>query len=422
MNMNESFQDPMRDITRMVKSGRLLMDATQAIQMALGILPPADGHVSAAGGAKSAPLEGVFRMLDGTFPTASGWEERLPLHAPTPEFHFRVPPDSPLQGFTMPASLPGAVPATVPEVAPGAQFIAGSFANAEGTRCYKLYVPSSYEGQAQALPLVVMLHGGTQSPDDFAAGTRMNTLAEEYPCLVLYPSQAPGDNVMKCWNWFKEADQQRDSGEPSLIAGMTQEIMAKYRVDARRVYVAGISAGGAMAAVMGATYPDLFAAVGVHSGLAHGVAHDLPSALAAMQGNGMAPARPPNASGAGTGSETRTVPTIVFHGDRDTIVNPRNADQIILHGTTRYHARAGTNPCVAAQPGQVPGGHAYTRTVYQETDGQPFQEHWQVHGAGHAWSGGSTNGSYTDPKGPDASREMLRFFNEHAWDGSVAKF
>jgi poly(hydroxyalkanoate) depolymerase family esterase len=388
MNVNESFRDLMRDATRMVKSGRL-MDATQAIQMALGVLPPADGHVSAAGGAETAPLEGVFR----------------------------VPPGSPLQGFTMPASLPGAMPATVPEVAPGAQFIAGSFANAAGTRCYKLYVPSSYEGQAQALPLVVMLHGGTQNPDDFAAGTRMNSLAEEYPCLVLYPSQAPGDNVMKCWNWFKEADQQRDSGEPSLIAGMTQEIMAKYRVDARRVYVAGISAGGAMAAVMGATYPDLFAAVGVHSGLAHGVAHDLPSALAAMQGNGMAPGRPLNASGAGTGSETRTVPTIVFHGDRDTIVNPRNADQIILQGTTRYHARAGTNPRVAAQPGQVPGGHAYTRTVYQGTEGQPFQEHWQVHGAGHAWSGGSTNGSYTDPKGPDASREMLRFFNEHARGG-----
>lgn len=421
MNMNDSLHVLMRDANRMVQSGRL-MDATQTIQRALGGLPPADGYVSAAGGAERAPLEGVFHVLDGTFPKAFVGAEVFPLDAPTPEFHFRAPPDSPWQGFTMPASWPGAAPATVPEVAPGAQFIAGSFTNAAGTRCYKLYVPSGYEGQAQALPLVVMLHGGTQNPDDFAAGTRMNALAEEYPCLVLYPVQAPGVNVLKCWNWFKEGDQQRDGGEPSLIAGMTQEIMATYRVDARRVYVAGMSAGGAMAAVMGATYPDLFAAVGVHSGLAHGAAHDLPSALAAMQGNGMAPARPLDASGAGTGSESRTVPTIVFHGDRDTTVNPRNADHIILQGTSRYHARAGTKPRVAAQPGQVPGGHAYTRTVYQDADGQPFQEHWQVHGAGHAWAGGSTNGSYTDPKGPDASREMLRFFDEHARDGSVAKF
>jgi poly(hydroxyalkanoate) depolymerase family esterase len=421
MNMNESFQDLMRDANRMVQSGRL-MDATQAIQRALGSLPPADGYVCAADEAKHAPLKSVFRVLDGTFPKSFDRAEGFLIHAPTPEFHFRVPPDSPWQGFTMPSSLPGAMPATVAEVAPGAQFITGSFTNAAGTRCYKLYVPSGYEGQAQALPLVVMLHGGTQNPDDFAAGTRMNALAEEYPCLVLYPAQAPGDNVMKCWNWFEEGDQQRDGGEPSLIAGMTQEIMATYRVDARRVYVAGMSAGGAMAAVMGATYPDLFAAVGIHSGLAHGVAHDLPSALAAMQGNGMAPARPLDASGAGTGPESRTVPTIVFHGDRDTTVNPRNADQIILQGTSRYHARAGTKPCVVAQPGQVPGGHAYTRTVYQDADGQPLQEYWQVHGAGHAWAGGSTNGSYTDPKGPDASREMLRFFDEHARDGSVVKF
>ena len=268
-------------------------------------------------------------------------------------------------------------------------------------------MPSSYHGQT--LPLVVMLHGCTQSPDDFAAGTGMNRLAEEHGCLVAYPAQPASANISKCWNWFKAEDQQRDGGEPSLIAGITRQIMAEYPVDPQRVYVAGLSAGGAAAAIMAATYPDLYAAVGVHSGLAVGAARDMPSAFAAMQGSATTPPyRPGTASTAGGG---RIVPTIVFHGDQDRTVHPRNGDQVIAQargaGTVELQATA------TAQQGQAPGGRSYRRTAHADANGHAVLEQWVIHGAGHAWAGGSTAGSYTDPQGPDASREMLRFFLEH---------
>ena len=178
-------------------------------------------------------------------------------------------------------AVPTRAPAALPE---GAQFLEKAYSNAAGRRPYKLYVPSCYEGQP--LPLIVMLHGCTQSPDDFAAGTRMNALAEEHACLVAYPGQTPSANSSKCWNWFSPQDQRRDQGEPSLIAGITRQIMSDYAVESRRVYIAGLSAGGAAASIMGAEYPDLYAAVGVHSGLACGSAHDVPSAFAAMRQGG----------------------------------------------------------------------------------------------------------------------------------------
>ena len=293
---------------------------------------------------------------------------------------------------------PGRAPAPLPD---GAAFVTASFTNQAGTRSYKLYLPSKRAGQP--LPLVVMLHGCTQSPDDFAAGTRMNALAEEHACLVAWPAQPGSANPSKCWNWFNPNDQQRDRGEPSLIAGITRQIMRDHPVDPRRVYVAGLSAGGAAAAIMGSAYPDLYAAVGVHSGLACGVASDLPSALMAMrQGGG--PALP----SAGHGRGARVVPTIVLHGDQDTTVHPRNADQVIA-------SRAAVAPelRVTLERGQVPGGHAHSRRVYADPAGQAVLEQWTIHGAGHAWAGGSPAGTYTDPRGPDAAREMLRFFLEH---------
>jgi poly(hydroxyalkanoate) depolymerase family esterase len=293
--------------------------------------------------------------------------------------------------------LAGAAPAAPVPLPDGARFEQRIFADAAGRRAYKLYVPSSQDGRA--LPLVVMLHGCTQSPDDFAAGTRMNELAEEQAFLVAYPEQPPSANASKCWNWFSAGDQQRDRGEPSLIAGITRQIMRDFPIDPDRVYIAGLSAGGAAAAIMGSTYPDLYAAIGVHSGLACGAASDLPSAFAAMRGGS------PGVAGRRGGSSA--VPTIVFHGDRDTTVHPVNGDQVIAQSKVAADLRT------IVSRGKAAGGIGYTRTVQADDSGRPVLEHWVLHGAGHAWSGGSPAGSYTEPRGPDASREMLRFFLEH---------
>ncbi len=219
-----------------------------------------------------------------------------------------------LRGLVQPA--PVSTPDIVPE---GGQFIEATYSNPAGTRAYKLYIPSCYHGQA--LPLVVMLHGCTQSPDDFAAGTRMNLIAEEQACLVVYPAQSSEANAAKCWNWFRPSDQQRDQGEPSLIAGITRQVMHDYPVDPQRVYIGGLSAGAAAAAIMGATYPDVYAAIGVHSGLACGAANDIPSAFTAMrQGELSASSRSGDMSAVlGDGL---AVPTIIFHGDQDTLVAP----------------------------------------------------------------------------------------------------
>jgi len=290
-------------------------------------------------------------------------------------------------------------PLSTPDIVPeGARFIESTYSSPAGSRAYRLFIPSGY--QERPLPLVVMLHGCTQSPDDFAAGTRMNFIAEEHNCFVAYPAQPSQANQAKCWNWFRTADQQRGRGEPSLIAGITRQIMDDYSVDRKRVYVGGLSAGAAAAAVMGATYNDLYAAIGIHSGLACGVATDLPSALVAMRQGGsdrkvISGDRPP-------------VPTIVFHGDRDTTVHPNNGGQILEQSVKT------TTTQKKVHRGQIPGGHAYTRTIMSDGSGRGVLEHWNIHGAGHAWSGGSPAGSYTDPRGPDATREMLRFFLEHS--------
>lgn len=284
----------------------------------------------------------------------------------------------------------------------GANFLTATFSNSAGSRPYKLYVPSSYHGQPA--PLIVMLHGCTQSPDDFAAGTRMNEIAEAQTYLVAYPVQTSAANPKKCWNWYSESDQRRDSGEPSLIAGITRQVMRDYAVDPRRIYVAGLSAGGAAAAVMGEVYPDLYAAVGVHSGLACGAAHDMPSAFAAMRNGSDGTTQTPTAQ---SGTPRRIVPTIVFHGDRDTTVSPRNGEAVVAQAARAAALRTRT------EEGRVPGGHAYRRTRHVDADGQTVIEQWLVHGAGHAWFGGSPAGSYTDPHGPDATAKIVRFFMEH---------
>ncbi|HSI56197.1 MAG TPA: PHB depolymerase family esterase [Ideonella sp.] len=307
---------------------------------------------------------------------------------------------------------PPAEPAPPPSAPQPGEFVTRSFSNAAGRRNYKLYVPKLHgpqRGSAQAgpLPLLVMLHGCTQSPDDFAAGTRMNQLAEQHGFLVVYPEQAPKANGSKCWNWFKAQDQLRDRGEPSLIAGIVREVAASHAVDAQRIFVAGLSAGAAMAVILGETYPELFAAVGVHSGLPYRVAHDVPSAFAAMKGSaGTGPLQ--GAAARPAPGLRQAVPTIVFHGDQDSTVDRRNGVAVLAQAQAAHAQQAPLR--VSEQRGRVPGGRAYQRTVYSDAGGRPLLEDWLLHGAGHAWSGGSASGSYTDGAGPDASADMLRFF------------
>lgn len=272
------------------------------------------------------------------------------------------------------------------------QFITGQHTSKGQGRSYKLYIPPAADQQPR--PLVVMLHGCTQDADDFAAGTRMNEAAQQQGLYVLYPEQAQGANPSRCWNWFKHTHQRRDRGEPALLASMVLEISRQHAIDRSRIYVAGLSAGGAMAAILGDTHPELFAAVGVHSGLPAGAATDLASAYAAMQGQGAAPI---------AGVPAR--PTIVFHGDQDSTVHPVNGQRAV-----RAQALASAPDSSRLRSGN---GRDYTQHVYRDAAGRPVAEHWVVHGSGHAWSGGSAQGSYTDPKGPDATREMLRFFLSH---------
>jgi poly(hydroxyalkanoate) depolymerase family esterase len=288
--------------------------------------------------------------------------------------------------------------ADAPAVQPPGTFTTHSFANAAGYRGYKLYVPKTYNGQPS--PLVVMLHGCTQDADDFAAGTQMNALAERDGCIVVYPVQPQGANASKCWNWFKPADQRRDSGEPSLIAGITRDVMAKHAVDPARVFVAGLSAGGAMAAIMVRAYPELYAAACVHSGLAAGSARDLPSALAAMRGGKASRAR---------GAEAPKRPLIVFHGDADATVHPSNAAEL-LRG---FGAQA---TVFDDAPRTEAGKRTSTVERMKSADGVDA-ELWLIHGAPHAWAGGSARGSYTDASGPDASAAMMRFFLDHPLRG-----
>ncbi|MDP2018264.1 PHB depolymerase family esterase [Hydrogenophaga sp.] len=291
------------------------------------------------------------------------------------------------------------------------QFVARTLNHPAGVRDYKLYRPAARAGAPKGpRPLVVMLHGCTQSAEDFAAGTQMNRLADEHGFLVLYPEQSASANASRCWNWFRPQDQVREGGEPALIAAMVQAVIKEQAdeqpVDTKRVFVAGLSAGAAMAVILGETWPDLFAAVGAHSGLPFAAAHDIPSAMAAMKGRGvMGGAHFPGTAADPRRSASHAVPTIVFHGDRDHTVQHSNGKHIT------EQARHAEQPLSASsETGTAAGGRRYTREVHADAAGRAWVEQWTVHGAGHAWSGGDAAGSYTDNAGPDASAEMLRFF------------
>jgi poly(hydroxyalkanoate) depolymerase family esterase len=295
---------------------------------------------------------------------------------------------------------------------PQGQFLSFVYTSPSGSRAYKLYVPGAYRGEP--VPLVVVLHGCKQDPDDFAAGTRLNEVAEAHGLLIAYPAQSANANGSNCWNWFDPRAQTRAGAEPSIIAGIVGAIGEAYRIEEGRVFVAGLSAGAAMAVVLGETYPDVFAAVGAHSGLPYGAAHNVASAFAAMHGGAQVAAamgalavdtagRAPAAS--------QGVPTIVFHGDHDATVALKNGVAIADQAVSNLEQQRG--PLTREVQERTANGRRCTRTTHLTADGLPVVEHWTVHGSGHAWSGGSAAGSFTEPQGPDASREMVRFFLLH---------
>lgn len=351
--------------------------------------------------AATSALSRALRLLCRT-----GREAHCDAAAPpevVPQPQDRAPPSEP----ALPATA-AAVPTPL-----RAQFLDGVYTNEWGKRPYKLFLPNGLDTQPR--PLVVMLHGCRQDPADFAAGTRMNELAQARGMVVLYPGQLKHANHLNCWNWFRPEEQQRGRGEPAIIAGLTRQTMEAQGIDPRRVYIAGLSAGGAMAAVMAATYPELYAAVGVHSGLPHAAAHNLATAMSAMRHG-------PAARGAmRRPSDRLPLPTIVFHGDEDDTVHPDNGDEVIAQARWDVEASADaqTGNGMEVEHGEVAGGRAYTRTRHLDRLGRCDAEHWLVHASGHAWSGGSPKGSFTDPLGPDASSEMLRFFLEHPKEESA---
>lgn len=368
--MNTQFQLLMRDATRLTQAGRL-SEATEAIQRAL------EGMTAAAG---------------------------MPSHSFEGEaFEVKEMPSC-LLDTDLPAVRPTAPAAQV------GRFTDERFMHGGVARQYKLYQPAGRTGEA--LPLVVMLHGCTQNPDDFAAGTGMNALADELGFVVLYPAQSQAANPQGCWNWFEHAHQKRGGGEPAALAALTLSVMQAHGIDARRVYVAGLSAGGAMADIVANAYPDIFAAAGVHSGLPCGAAGSVAEAFAVMSGGSpdSSPLTGVTKKRRGAAQPAlRAVPTIVFHGDRDHTVHPRNGEQVIAAALGRVTGQPEKRR-TQTQQGVSEKGRRYTRIVHDDHDGAALAEHWVVHGAGHAWSGGQAAGSYTDAGGPDATREMLRFF------------
>lgn len=385
----------MREATELLQSGGP-QAATEAIQRALqgeGESPVRDAH-----GAKE--FVDINPVPDNRKPPRASTFMSHVLPKQTREVRDRAWENS-LEGFACKEAVPG----TDYQGDLRGSFLSASCTNGAGTRSYKIYIPSGYQGQA--LPLIVMLHGCKQNPDDFAAGTNMNQIAEKNNCFVVYPAQAKAANSSNCWKWFHPSDQKREGTEPSIIADITRKVMREYQIDSDRIYIAGLSAGGAMAAIMAAAYPELYAAVGVHSGLPIGAAHDVPSAFAAMKGGG----KPAKHSGS-----KQIVPAIVFHGDRDHTVHTDNGVRVLAQclGTSAEAVRHGqTEQSAKVVQGKAKGGRAYTQTIFSQPDETPVAEYWTIHGAGHAWSGGSSKGSYTDSKGPDAAEEMLRFFTAH---------
>ncbi len=297
-----------------------------------------------------------------------------------------------------------------------------NYSGPNGSRPFFVYTPTSYQAGV-AVPLVVMLHGCTQSALDLATGTQMNQLAEQHNFIVVYPQQISASNQYLCWNWFDQANQSRDKGEPAIIAGIVQSMAqdtVQWTIDTHRIYVAGISAGAALAVILGVTYPDIFAAIGVHAGLEYQAATNSSAGLRASRNGGPDPRQQGLLAYETMGSVARVVPTIVFHGTRDYAINIINGDQTVQQWMyTDMLASHGEYNADFAAPttttnGQVPGGRSYVTYGWNDANSNEIQQYWKVNGLGHAWSGGNPAGSYTDPKGPNASQAIYSFFLLHS--------
>jgi poly(hydroxyalkanoate) depolymerase family esterase len=351
---------------------------------------------------RSAPAPSLFKTTREALEIA---EDAPPIEAPA-------------------ARAPAARPVPTPRPA---SFTRHTFQFANEAYAYRLYRPAQADSNAPAppLPLVIMLHGCKQDAADFAQGTAMNELAEQHACIVLYPEQQAKANALRCWNWFDTAHQGRDLGEPGMLAALTRKVIKGHHADPARVYIAGLSAGGAMAAVMAGLYPELYAAVGVHSGVPTGAASGVISALSVMR-RGARPAAP-------AGEPESLMPTIVFHGGADRTVHPENGEQIVNAALSTLEAcglilkktEVAQDGAAGEVNGEVDGqvdgdahdsvaGRDAFRTVYRAADGKSYVEYWEVGTGPHAWSGGNPAGSFTDPQGPDASRAMLAFFLQHS--------
>ena len=280
-----------------------------------------------------------------------------------------------------------------------------------------VYTPPELDA-ATAAPLVVALHGCTQTAASFSAGSLLNRAADRHGFVVAYPEQSREHNPQCCWNWFTGGHQARGAGEPAFIAGATRALVAdaaRRTIDPARIFVAGMSAGAAMAAVMAATYPDLYAAVAMHSGLAYGSARNLPAATTAMSRGAPDPDALGRAAFAAMGPHARPVPALVIHGTDDGIVAPVNGEHTAHQWlvTNRLAAGDGGGPGVTPATVREPAGagaRAATRRTWTGDDGRTLVEHLEVEGLGHAWSGGAPGGSYTDPRGPSASDAIWAFF------------
>lgn len=317
------------------------------------------------------------------------------------------------------AALPGAAvgAARAPvrsETARGARFEEGCL-GPRGQRRYMLYEPASRE--VGPMPLLVMLHGCQQGAEDFAAGTCMNEVAAHHGVMVLYPEQSVASNALRCWNWYAPQDRSDSEGDAALIAAMTRQVMREHRIDPTRVYVAGMADGGAMAAVLARDYPELFAALGVHSGVPAGIAHDMTAAMRLMSSG---PAQPGADIAVPMDGPHRTpVARIVFHGDADTTVHLSNGRAIHAAGAReRDQPQAADSLHITTPPEGAQRG--FTRSVEYGPTGESRNELWIVHGGGHAWAGGNDEHKHTDANGPDASREMMRFFLQHRLAGAAA--